>query len=179
MGKYLGQWAPPVFWNLTPEQVQNPEKLVKYLEKVCCHPGNSRKTQITATCWGLARAYWALFNVIQNPQGEEKISGSDDRMTGTAASLAPVTDTVAAPTLMAGTAGTPTPTTGTAAEPESQPVLVSVAPIHKKDYTRKSAHLVRDEDEPGPSQEQEEEDAQPINEMVTTRSLSLSEMRNT
>ncbi|KAK4819027.1 hypothetical protein QYF61_024181 [Mycteria americana] len=39
MGKYLGQWAPPMFWNLTPEQVQNPEKLVKYLEKVCCHPG--------------------------------------------------------------------------------------------------------------------------------------------
>jgi len=37
MDKYLRQWAPPVFWN-TPEQVQNPEKLVEYLE-VCCHPG--------------------------------------------------------------------------------------------------------------------------------------------
>ena len=56
-GKYLGQWAPPVFWNFTPEQVQNLEKLVKYLEKVCCHPGNSRETQITATCCGLAHAY--------------------------------------------------------------------------------------------------------------------------
>jgi len=55
--KYLGQWAPLVFLNLTPEQVQNTDKLVKYLEKVCCHPGNSRKTQITATCWGLAHAY--------------------------------------------------------------------------------------------------------------------------
>ena len=31
MGKYLGQWAPPVLLNLTPEQVQNPDKLVKYL----------------------------------------------------------------------------------------------------------------------------------------------------
>ncbi|KAK4810962.1 hypothetical protein QYF61_014434 [Mycteria americana] len=48
MGKYLGQWAPPLFWNFTPEQVLNPEKLVEYLEKVCSHPGNSRETQITA-----------------------------------------------------------------------------------------------------------------------------------
>ena len=65
MGKYLGQWAPPVFLKLTPEQVQNPDKLVKYLQKVCRHPGNSRETQITAICWGLAHAYRALFNLIQ------------------------------------------------------------------------------------------------------------------
>jgi len=57
MGKYVGHWAPPVFLNLTPEQVKNPYKLVKYLEKVCCHPCNSRETQITATCWGLTHAY--------------------------------------------------------------------------------------------------------------------------
>jgi len=56
MGKYLGQWAPP-FFKLTPEQIQNQDKLVKYLQKVCCHPGNSRETQITAMCWGLAHAY--------------------------------------------------------------------------------------------------------------------------
>jgi len=53
MGKYLGQWAPLVFLKLTPEQVQNPDNLVKYLQKVFCHPGNSRETQITATCWSL------------------------------------------------------------------------------------------------------------------------------
>jgi len=29
MGKYLGQWAPPVFLKLTPEQVQDPNKLIK------------------------------------------------------------------------------------------------------------------------------------------------------
>ncbi|KAK4825785.1 hypothetical protein QYF61_002348 [Mycteria americana] len=136
MGKYLGQQAPPVFWNFTPEQVQNPEKLVEYLEKVCCHPGNSRETQITATCQGLAHAYQALFNTIQNPQGEEVVSGSDDKTTGTA--------------------DTPTPVTGTAAEPENQPVLVSVAPIHKKKYWKwNSAHLERDEKAP-PEREQEE-----------------------
>ncbi|KAK4830953.1 hypothetical protein QYF61_014412 [Mycteria americana] len=149
MGKYLGQWAPPVFWNFTPEQVQNPEKLVKYLEKVCCHPGNSTETQITATCWGLAHAYQALFNTIQNSQREEKVSGSNNKMTGTAATPPSATGTVptptsaadpaATPTLAAGTAATQTPATGTAAEPENQPVLVSVAPIHKKKYTRKSA----------------------------------------
>jgi len=66
MGKYLGQWALPVFIKLTPEQVQDPDKLVKYLQKGCCHPGNSRETQITATCWGLAHAYQAaLFDTVQ------------------------------------------------------------------------------------------------------------------
>ncbi|KAK4811246.1 hypothetical protein QYF61_022143 [Mycteria americana] len=83
MGKCLGRWAPPVFWNFTPEQVQNPEKLVDYLEKVCCHPGNSKEIQITAMCWGLAHAYRALFNTIQNPQG------SGDKMTGTVATPDP------------------------------------------------------------------------------------------
>jgi len=56
MGRCLEQWAPPVCFKLTPEQIQNPDNLVKYLQKVCCHPGNSRETQITAMCWGLAHA---------------------------------------------------------------------------------------------------------------------------
>ncbi|KAK4830055.1 hypothetical protein QYF61_008393 [Mycteria americana] len=174
MGKYLGRWAPPVFWNFTPEQVQNPEKLVKYLEQVCCHPGNSRDTQITATCCSLAHAYRALFNTVQYPQGEE-VSGSDDKMTGT----------VATPNPAIGTAATPVFATATAAEPENQPLPVSVAPIHKKKYwIRKSAHLVREETptkkgkeeevdeagylEAGPSREEEEEEAELINGVVTT-----------
>jgi len=41
MAKFLGQWTPPMFFKPTPEQVQDPEKLVKYLQKVCCHPGNT------------------------------------------------------------------------------------------------------------------------------------------
>ncbi|KAK4822055.1 hypothetical protein QYF61_008864 [Mycteria americana] len=90
-----------------------------------------------------------------NPQREEKVSGSDDKMMGT----------VATPTLATGTVATPTPATGTVAEPENQPVPVSVAPIHKKKHTGKSAHL-------------EEEEAEPINEIVTTRSLSLSELQD-
>jgi len=73
MGKYLGQRAPPVSLKLTPEQVQNPDKLVKYLQKVCCHPENSRETQITALCWRLAHAYRAVFfNNVQCPKGERR-----------------------------------------------------------------------------------------------------------
>jgi len=41
MGRCVGQWAPPVCFKLTPEQVQNPDKLVKHLQKVCGYPGNS------------------------------------------------------------------------------------------------------------------------------------------
>lgn len=84
--KCLGQWSPPTFCNYTSEQVQYTEKLVKYLEKVFCHPGDSRKTQITY--FSLTQAYWALFNIIQYPQGAEKVSGSDGRRTGSAATTA-------------------------------------------------------------------------------------------
>lgn len=80
-----------------PEQVQNPEKLVKYLEEVCCHPGNSREKQITATCWGLAHAYQVLFNTIQYLQGDKKVFGSDDKMSGTLATQVPTTDTTSEP----------------------------------------------------------------------------------
>jgi len=71
MGKYLGQWTPAKFFKLTPEQLQNLDELVKYLQKVCCHSGNSRETQITAACWGLAHTYRAaLFNTVQCLKGE-------------------------------------------------------------------------------------------------------------
>ncbi|KAK4829076.1 hypothetical protein QYF61_002020 [Mycteria americana] len=128
---------------------------------------------------------------LGKPQGEEKVFGSDDKMTGTAGIPNPATGTAAAaptlatgtevtPTLVACTADSLTPPTGTAAEPKNQPVPVPATPIHKKKYTRKSACLVGDEDEPGPPGEEEEEEAEPINEMVTTRSLSpsLSELRD-
>lgn len=58
-----------------------------------------------------------------------------------------------------------------AAEPENQPVPVSVICIHKKKWTRKSSHFVK-EDEARPPREQEEEPE------VFTRSFSLSEMRD-
>ncbi|KAK4811190.1 hypothetical protein QYF61_019821 [Mycteria americana] len=231
MGKCLGRWAPPVFWNFTPEQVLNPEKLVEYLEKVCCDSCNSKEIQCAAMCWGLAHAYRALFNATQNPQGSgDKTTGTAaapaSPATGTAAAPAsPATGTAAAPTPPAtGTAAAPTPpATGTAAAPASpatgtaaaptppatgtaaaptppatgtaaaaapnnsvtsiavqtgnEPVSVSVAPIHKKkSWKRKSARLEREDEGAGPSQREEEEEL--VNETETTRSLSLSELRD-
>jgi len=53
MARCPEQWAPPVVWNFTYEHLQNPEKLLEYLEKVCCLPGNPKETQTTAVCWDL------------------------------------------------------------------------------------------------------------------------------
>ncbi|KAK4807220.1 hypothetical protein QYF61_024340 [Mycteria americana] len=65
-------------------------------------------------------------------------------------------------------------TTDNAVEPGNQPVLVSVAPIHKKkSWKRKSAHLEREDERAGPSQGEEEEEL--MDEMETTQSLCLSE----
>ena len=185
-----GHGHPWCFWNFIPEQVQNPDKLVGYLEAVCCHPGNSRKTQISATYWGLAHAYRALFNTIQCSKPE----GGKTRMTGTAASpdpqlalqplrpaprllLAPshrchpTRDAAAAATTAA---AAPALVTDTVAEPENQPMPVSLTPVQKKKDVKKSDRPVRDDNEPGPSQEQEKE-AEPE---IIIQSLCQSEQRD-
>jgi len=89
MGKYLGQWTFPMLFKLTPEQVQNPDKLVKYLQKVCCHHGNSRETQITAMSWGLTRTYQALFNQFQCSKGERGGNEAANTATGAAPPAGP------------------------------------------------------------------------------------------
>ena len=61
-----------------------------------------------------------------------------------------------------------------AAELENQPVPISIAPIQKRKYTKKSVRLAKDEGEAGSSREQEEE-AEPE---IITRSLSPSELRD-
>ncbi|KAK0682538.1 PTPRK phosphatase, partial [Pygoscelis papua] len=92
------------------------------------------KMQIIATCWGLAHAYRALFNTIQYPQGEAKVSGSDSKTTGPAATQTPAT----------GPAATQSPAISPVAELKNQPVPVSVAPVHKKKFwKRKLAQPMR------------------------------------
>ncbi|GAB0177472.1 ubiquitin carboxyl-terminal hydrolase 4 [Grus japonensis] len=135
-------------WSFTPEQLQDPDKVVEYLKGKCC--GYSKEAQLTALCWALATICQTLLDSRQHHQGGER----DNRPTGTA--------------------DTQTPATGTVAEPKDQPIPVSVTPIHKQQYTRKSVCLVRDDDELGPSREQEEE---PEPEVIT-RSLLLSELRD-
>ncbi|KAK4807095.1 hypothetical protein QYF61_018436 [Mycteria americana] len=129
-------------------------------------------------CWGLAHAYQALFNTIQNPQGVEKVFGSDDKTTDTMATPASsATGTTATPATHAtSTAAAPAPpVTGTAVQPGNQPMLVSVAPIHKKKFWKqKSGRLERDDEKAGPTQGEEVEER--VDEMQTTRSISLSEL---
>ncbi|GAB0181635.1 hypothetical protein GRJ2_000628800 [Grus japonensis] len=137
-------------WSFTPEQLQDPDKMVEYLKEKCC--GYSKETQLTGLCWALATIYQTLLDSRQHHP--ERESGP----TGSAATQAPAT----------GPAAAQAPATGTVAEPKDQPIPVSVAPIHKKKYTKKSVRLLRDDDEPGPSREQEEE---PEPEVIT-RSLA-------
>ncbi|GAB0208177.1 ubiquitin carboxyl-terminal hydrolase 4 [Grus japonensis] len=151
-----------MLWNFTPEQLQDPDKVTDYLKGKCC--GYSKEAQLIALCWALANIYQTLLDSRQ----------CHLRLTGTEASPSPATGTVATQTLATDTVATQTPVTGSAGEPKNQPVLTSVAPIHKKKYTKKSVRLVKDDDELGPSQEQEEE---PEPEVIT-RSLSLSELRD-
>ncbi|GAB0189166.1 hypothetical protein GRJ2_001381900 [Grus japonensis] len=156
MGGYLETFSPPIVWSFTPEQLQDPDKVVEYLKGKCC--GDSKETQLPALCWALATIYPTLLDSRQHhPEGES-------RPTGPAAAQAPATGPAAAQALA----------TGTITEPKDQPIPVSVTPIHKKKYTRKSVRLVKDDDEPEPSREQEEE---PEPEVIT-RSLSLSELRD-
>ncbi|KAK4830747.1 hypothetical protein QYF61_013197 [Mycteria americana] len=113
----------------------------------------SMQIQITAMCWGVAHAYQALFNTIRKPEG----SGNKK----------PDTTTSSAP-----------PAKGTAVERGNQTVSISVAPIHKKKtWKQKSACLEREDERAGPSQGEEEE--QFVDEMETTRCLSLSELQHT
>jgi len=152
---------------------------------VCCHPGNSGETQITAMCWSLAHAYRALFNLIQCSKGGR--GGSE--AAGTAAGAAPpagraaplpqqadtappVGTTAATGVVPAPTAGAaaPAPAAGIAAEPSDQPVPVAVAPVKLKKDAKKADRSGRDDDEPGSSREIETE--------FITRSLSLGELRD-
>ena len=94
--------------------------------------------------------------------------------TATAATLIPMTSTAANQTPATGTVATQTLAMDDAAELENQPVPISIAPVQKRKYTKKSVRLVKDEGEAGPSREQEEE-AEPE---IITRSLSPSELRD-
>ncbi|GAB0210184.1 hypothetical protein GRJ2_003484200 [Grus japonensis] len=132
-------------WSFTPEQLQDPDKMVEYLKEKCC--GYSKETQLTALCWALATIYQTLLDSRQHHQGEER----DNRPTGTA--------------------DTQTPATITVAEPKDQPIPVSVTPVEKKKYTRKLVCLVKDDDEPGPSREQEEPEPEVITQSLSLREL--------
>ena len=61
LGETLERWTSSVSWNFTPEHLKDPESLNRYLRQECCSSGRSEEAQMI---WGLANAYWALFNTI-------------------------------------------------------------------------------------------------------------------
>ena len=111
MGRYLESFSPPMVWNFTPEQLQDPDKVTDYLKGKCC--GDSKEAQLIALCWALASIYQTLLDTVQHPQGE----GRENRPTDTAATPTPATDTAATATPATGKAATPAPTTDTVATP--------------------------------------------------------------
>lgn len=88
--------------------------------------------------------YWTLLVFMQHPHREEE----ESKATGTKAIQ-------------------------TAAYPQEQPVLRAVACIQKKKSKTKSVHVVSDEKEAGPSQQEEETGPE-----IITQTLSLSELRD-
>ena len=62
LGETLERWTCSVSWNFTPEHLKDPESLNRYLRQRCRGLGRSEKAQMI---WGLANAYQALFNTIQ------------------------------------------------------------------------------------------------------------------
>lgn len=69
LGGTLEKWASPVSLNFTPEYLQNPENLDRYLREYGCIPGRPKEAEII---WGLAYAYSVLFCPIPERESVSK-----------------------------------------------------------------------------------------------------------
>ncbi|PKU38001.1 ubiquitin carboxyl-terminal hydrolase 4 [Limosa lapponica baueri] len=94
-------------WDFTPEQLQDPDKVIEYLKGKCS--GCSREAQLTTLCWGLASIHQTLLNTVQHPQEKERETRPTGSVT-TATSVAAPTpgldtaaDTATIPTALADT----------------------------------------------------------------------------
>jgi len=97
---------------------------------LCCHPGNSRETQITSMSWGLAHAYRAaLFNTVQCPKGER----GENEAAGTATGAAPPAGPAAPPAQQAVTAPRTGTTTATATIAGKAPVAPVDPGVHREE----------------------------------------------
>ncbi|PKU35009.1 ubiquitin carboxyl-terminal hydrolase 4 [Limosa lapponica baueri] len=78
MGRYLENVSPPVVWNFTPEQLQDPDEVMECLKKR--RSGYSKVAQLATLCWALASIYQTLLDIMQHPQGEERENIPTDTM---------------------------------------------------------------------------------------------------
>ncbi|MCQ4187479.1 hypothetical protein FK515_28195, partial [Klebsiella pneumoniae] len=76
-GRYLENFSPPMVWNFTPEQLQNPDEVIEYLKEKC--HSYSKEAKLTALCWALASIYQTLLNV-QHPQEEGRKNQPTDTL---------------------------------------------------------------------------------------------------
>lgn len=97
MGKCLGQWSLPLFWNFTPEHVQNPDKLVKYWGKLLSDWQCPRNKSLG--CAGSlptsTKSFSILFSTLRGKRKRE-VPEPKDRLAGTVATKAPSTGSAAA-----------------------------------------------------------------------------------
>ena len=64
LGKCLGRLSPPIAWDFTPEQANNPDKLMRHLIEGCL-AYSSENQQLLALYWGLTCAYQATIQFYQ------------------------------------------------------------------------------------------------------------------
>lgn len=73
LGETLQKWAPEVSWNFTPEYLQNPENLGRYLREDSWSLSRIKEVQII---WDLAYTYRTLFNTTLE---SERVSKPSER----------------------------------------------------------------------------------------------------
>ncbi|KAK4806940.1 hypothetical protein QYF61_027307 [Mycteria americana] len=152
--------ARPVVWNFTPKQVQDPDEVIECLKKN--RHGYSKEAQLTTLCWALASIYQTLLDIMQHPQGEERVSGSENVPTDTMAKP----DTLSVAPISKKKQWKQKPTCLVRDEEAS--------PKREQEKESEEADCSAAEQ----SQEQEEEETEIINETETTQSLHLSELRD-
>ncbi|XP_039414774.1 ubiquitin carboxyl-terminal hydrolase 4 isoform X3 [Corvus cornix cornix] len=121
MGQILKKFSDPVVCNFSPEQVQKPAEVAKYLKEK--YNDNSNKKKLIAICWALAYAYRTLQQVKVEGQEDESAKPADT----------PVTQTAAKPDSQ------PKPDGG------SKPL--TVAPVTRKKHTTKTDCPAKDDDD--------------------------------
>lgn len=62
----------PVNWKFTPNPLQDPVEMIKYIMEKCC--ASSREVQSYATCWALTAFCWTLLSTRMCPPEEDKES---------------------------------------------------------------------------------------------------------
>lgn len=123
IGQILKKFSDPMVCNFSPEQVQKPAEVAKYLKEK--YNNNSNENKLLAICWALAYAYRTLQQVRVERQEDKSAKPADTPVTQAAA----------------------TPDSKPKPDGESKPL--TVAPVTRKKHTTKTDCPVKDDDDGG------------------------------